>query len=89
MTTRVVALGRMCTFPVLWRVTCSVGGFTARTESAPQALVCMVGATSEIAERAHSTFFSVLPLGPSLWEQTSLSTVVCYIRRQLTLSGYN
>lgn len=34
-----------------------MGGFTARTVSAPQALVRMVGAGTEITERAHSTFF--------------------------------
>lgn len=54
----IVAADSLHPAPMLWRVTCSVGGFTARTESAPQALVSLVGARSEITERAHFTFFS-------------------------------
>lgn len=53
----VVAVDSLYTVSTLWRVTCSVGGFRVRTESAPQALVCTVGARSEMTERAHSTFF--------------------------------
>lgn len=53
----VVGVNSMLTVSVLWRVTCSVGGFTIRTISAPQALMRMVGAGTEITERVHSTFF--------------------------------
>lgn len=58
----VVAADSLRPVPMLWRVTCSVGGFTARTDSAPQALVSLVGARSETAERAHYTF-SCAPSG--------------------------
>lgn len=58
----VVAADSLRPVPMLWRVTCSVGGFTARTDSAPQALVSLVGARSETAERAHNTF-SCAPSG--------------------------
>lgn len=53
----VVVVDSVLTVPVLQRVTRSVGGFTARTVSAPEALVLLVGAGIEITERANSTFF--------------------------------
>lgn len=51
----------MLTVSVLHRVTRGVGGFTIRTISAPQAPMCMVGAGTEITERAHSTFLCAPP----------------------------
>lgn len=50
---------------VLLRVTCSVGGFTIRTISAPRALMCVVGAGTKITERAHSTFL-IAPSGAAV-----------------------
>lgn len=57
-----VVVRSLLTVPVLWRVSCSVGGLPTLTVSAPEALVRMAGAGSEIAERAHSTF-SCAPSG--------------------------
>lgn len=62
MCARVAGVDGILTFFLVLRVTCSVGGFTIRTISAPRALMCVVGAGTKITERAHSTFL-IAPSG--------------------------